>query len=75
MVLEQELLQEVTLQLYLQDILVKQLLYLLKRRSIGSGFTGVILSVNNAFVRLLTRIGPPPGCSLGNTCNDFNVNP
>ena len=41
----------------------------------GSGFTGVILSVNNAFVRLLTRIGPPPGCSLGNTCNDFNVNP
>lgn len=41
----------------------------------GSGFTGVILSVNNSFVRLLTRIGPPPGCSLGNACYDFNVAP
>jgi hypothetical protein len=39
----------------------------------GSGFTGVILSVNNVFVRLLTRIGPAPGCSLGNTCAGFNV--
>lgn len=25
----------------------------------GAGFTGVILSVNNVFVRLITRIGPP----------------
>lgn len=39
----------------------------------GSGFTGVILSVNDVFVRLITRIGPPPGCSLGNSCSDFNV--
>ena len=39
----------------------------------GSGFTGVLLSVNACFVRLLTRIGPPPGCSLGNACSDFNV--
>ncbi|NLK21634.1 MAG: hypothetical protein GX308_06045 [Epulopiscium sp.] len=39
----------------------------------GSGFTGVILSVNNVFVRLITRIGPPPGCALGNACTDFNV--
>lgn len=39
----------------------------------GSGFTGVILSVNEVFVRLITRIGPPPGCSLGNACSDFNV--
>lgn len=39
----------------------------------GAGFTGVILSVNNIFVRLLTRIGPPPGCSLGNACTGFNV--
>lgn len=39
----------------------------------GSGFTGVILSVNNVFVRLISRIGPPPGCSLGNACTDFNV--
>jgi len=39
----------------------------------GSGFTGVILAVNNVFVRLITRIGPPPGCSLGNACTGFNV--
>jgi len=37
----------------------------------GSGFTGVILSVNPVFVRLITRIGPPPGCSLGNSCTGF----
>jgi hypothetical protein len=34
----------------------------------GSGFTGVILSVNRCFVRLITRIGPAPGCALGNAC-------
>lgn len=39
----------------------------------GSGFTGIILSVNEVFVRLITRIGPPPGCSLGNSCNNFNT--
>jgi len=39
----------------------------------GAGFTGVILAVNECFVRLLTRIGPPPGCSLGNACTGFNV--
>ncbi|MCX8131504.1 MAG: hypothetical protein N3I35_15605 [Clostridia bacterium] len=39
----------------------------------GSGFTGVVLSVNDVFVRLITRIGPPPGCSLGNACAGFNV--
>jgi hypothetical protein len=39
----------------------------------GSGFTGVVLNVNNVFVRLITRIGPPPGCSLGNACTGFNV--
>jgi len=39
----------------------------------GSGFTGVILTVNPCFVRLLTRIGPPPACSLGNACSNFNV--
>jgi len=38
----------------------------------GSGFTGVILSVNEVFVRLITRIGPPPGCSLGNSCTGYN---
>lgn len=39
----------------------------------GAGFTGVLLAVNNCFVRLITRIGPPPGCSLGNACSNFNV--
>ncbi|HEY9061727.1 MAG TPA: hypothetical protein VIO64_14635 [Pseudobacteroides sp.] len=39
----------------------------------GTGFTGVVLSVNECFVRLITRIGPPPGCSLGNACSGFNV--
>jgi len=34
----------------------------------GLGFTGVILSVNNSYVRLVTRIGPPPACPLGNSC-------
>jgi hypothetical protein len=35
----------------------------------GQGFTGVLLSVNSCFVRLLTQIGPAPGCALGNCCN------
>jgi len=39
----------------------------------GAGFTGVILAVNECFVRLITRIGPPPGCSLGNACTNFNI--
>ncbi|MFZ5987035.1 MAG: hypothetical protein ACOYWZ_07910 [Bacillota bacterium] len=39
----------------------------------GAGFTGVVLAVNECFVRLITRIGPPPGCSLGNACSNFNV--
>lgn len=39
----------------------------------GSGFTGVILAVKPTFVRLLSRIGPAPGCALGNPCTDFNV--
>lgn len=39
----------------------------------GAGFTGVVLSVNECFIRLITRIGPPPGCALGNSCTDFNV--
>ena len=36
----------------------------------GSGFTGVIIAVNCKFVRLVTRIGPAPGCALGNECDD-----
>lgn len=36
----------------------------------GIGFTGVVLSVNKNFVRLITRIGTGPGCPLGSACND-----
>ena len=39
----------------------------------GAGFTGVVLSANESFVRLITRIGPPPACALGNACTGFNV--
>lgn len=35
----------------------------------GSGFTGVLISVNNSYVRLITQIGPAPACSLGNCCS------
>lgn len=35
----------------------------------GSGFTGVLISVNNNYVRLITRIGSGPACSLGNCCS------
>ncbi len=41
----------------------------------GCGFTGVILGVNDCFVRLITSIGPAPGCALGNACgNNNNMN-
>lgn len=35
----------------------------------GRGFTGVLLSVNGCIIRLTTRIGPAPGCALGNACD------
>ncbi|HAN21724.1 MAG: hypothetical protein A2Y15_00525 [Clostridiales bacterium GWF2_36_10] len=34
----------------------------------GVGFTGVVLSVNNCFVRLITKFGPVPECTLGSAC-------
>jgi hypothetical protein len=34
----------------------------------GCGFTGVVLAVNQCFVRLITQIGPAPGCALGSCC-------
>jgi hypothetical protein len=37
----------------------------------GSGFTGVLASVNCNFVRLITQIGPAPGCALGSCCDDI----
>jgi hypothetical protein len=35
----------------------------------GCGFTGVLLGVNECFVKLLSQIGPAPGCALGNACS------
>jgi len=35
----------------------------------GFGFTGLLIFVNKCIVRLLTQIGPGPGCALGNCCN------
>lgn len=37
----------------------------------GDGFTGVLICVNNVYVRLVTQIGPAPGCALGNCCTGF----
>ncbi|MCX7923484.1 MAG: hypothetical protein N3B21_15965 [Clostridia bacterium] len=34
----------------------------------GLGFTGILLDVNEIYIRLITQIGPAPGCSLGNGC-------
>lgn len=35
----------------------------------GCGFTGVLIGVNECFVKLITQIGPAPGCALGNACS------
>lgn len=35
----------------------------------GRGFTGVVISVNDCFVRLVTRFGSPPSCALGSDCD------
>ena len=40
----------------------------------GCGFTGVILGVNECYCRLITSIGPAPGCALGNACGNGNMN-
>ncbi|KGM96565.1 hypothetical protein Z968_05870 [Clostridium novyi A str. 4552] len=37
----------------------------------GQGFTGILLTVNNCYVRLTTQVGPAPGCALGNCCSGF----
>ncbi len=41
----------------------------------GNGFTGVILSVNRSFVRLITRIGTAPQSPLGDTYNEYESYP
>ena len=40
----------------------------------GRGFTGVLISVNCNFVRLVTQLGSAPGCALGNCCDEENNN-
>ncbi|MCM8710673.1 hypothetical protein M2651_06485 [Clostridium sp. SYSU_GA19001] len=35
----------------------------------GRGFTGVLAMVNQNFIRLITQIGPAPGCALGSCCD------
>lgn len=37
----------------------------------GSGFTGVLTLVTPDYLRLVTAIGAPPACSLGNDCDCF----
>lgn len=34
----------------------------------GSGFTGVVVCVDDCVVKLLTRIGTPPDCAVGSPC-------
>lgn len=38
----------------------------------GAGFTGVLASVNENCVRLITNIGAPPSCPLGSSYTGFN---
>lgn len=40
----------------------------------GSGFTGVLMSVNSDFIRLLTKIGSAPPCSISNPSSNFSNN-
>jgi hypothetical protein len=37
----------------------------------GSGFTGVLLTVDCNCVRLLADIGAPPACPIGSACTDI----
>ena len=41
----------------------------------GMGFTGVLVLVNNRFVRLITQLGSAPGCALGNCCDERQERP
>lgn len=40
----------------------------------GEGFTGVLVSVNCHFVRLISQLGSAPGCALGNCCDERREN-
>ena len=39
----------------------------------GAGFTGILLDVNNIYIKLLTHIGPAPACPLGYSCLYINT--
>jgi hypothetical protein len=34
----------------------------------GCGFTGVLMSVDDCIVRILTKVGAAPGCPVGSDC-------
>lgn len=34
----------------------------------GCGFTGVLMSINDCYVRLLTNVGAAPSCPVGSDC-------
>ena len=38
----------------------------------GSGFTGVLISVDCKCIRLLTAFGAPPACPVGSACGGFD---
>ena len=40
----------------------------------GNGFTGVLVSVNENYVRLITNIGAAPSCPLGSSCSGYGYN-
>nr|WP_317358077.1 hypothetical protein [uncultured Tyzzerella sp.] len=40
----------------------------------GSGFTGVLASVNENYVKLITNIGAAPSCPLGSSCSGYGYN-
>ena len=40
----------------------------------GAGFTGVLVSVNENYVKLITNIGAAPSCPLGSSCSGYGYN-
>ncbi|MBA5852017.1 hypothetical protein H2684_12070 [Clostridium sp. cel8] len=38
----------------------------------GGGFSGVLMSVNSDYVRLLVKIGSAPSCAIYNSCSQDN---
>lgn len=40
----------------------------------SSGFTGVLASIDENTVKLITSIGASPSCPLGSSCSEYNFN-